>query len=180
MKMGRKRTVRDNAETAGDFVLSLFFPRRCPVCQDIVRPRGARVCPDCRKKIAFVREPLCKKCGKELFSEDAEYCYDCRTRRRTFDGGISLMNYDRVGRATMKAFKYGGTAGVRSFLYGRNLEAIRASDSRFLRRCYRTGAHSPEPPGEEGLQSGGASGAGALTPLWCSGPVPGPHAGSRY
>lgn len=133
MKAGWEKTMRRSAETAGDFVLSLFFPRRCPVCQDIVRPRGARVCPACREKIAFVREPLCKKCGKELTSEDAEYCYDCRTRRRSFDGGISLMNYDRVGRTTMKAFKYGGRQEYAAFYmeeiwkrYGRLIRGFRA------------------------------------------------------
>ena len=93
---------------AADDVLSLFFPRRCPVCQDIVSPPGERICPECREKISFVREPLCKKCGKEIANWETEYCYDCTRHRRSFYEGISLMRYDKVGKATMQGFKYHG------------------------------------------------------------------------
>ena len=47
-------------------VISLLFPRRCPVCERIVTPKGAYICPDCVKKLSFVKAPVCFKCGKEI------------------------------------------------------------------------------------------------------------------
>ncbi len=104
----KKFISQDRISQAADVVLSLFFPRRCPVCQDIVWPTGERICPGCRDKIAFIREPVCKKCGKEISNWETEYCYDCARHPRSFYEGISLMRYDRVGQATMQGFKYHG------------------------------------------------------------------------
>ena len=48
--------------------LDLLYPRRCPVCSEIVMPKGNLICPDCMEKLAFVRRPVCKCCGKEIIS----------------------------------------------------------------------------------------------------------------
>ena len=93
---------------AAEEILSLFFPRRCPVCQDIVTPRGKKICPVCRKKVSFVEEPTCRRCGKEVPYSDMEYCFDCSRCVRSFVSGVSLMHYDTVGRASMQGFKYHG------------------------------------------------------------------------
>ncbi|MDD6212244.1 MAG: ComF family protein [Clostridiales bacterium] len=109
-----KRNVRiqykyiEGTETVKEILLSLLFPRRCPVCQEIVEPVGEKICPSCRKKISFICEPCCQKCGKPILKEEDEWCYDCQQHVRTFDCGVSLMNYDKIGRRTMKAFKYQG------------------------------------------------------------------------
>ena len=47
-------------------VISILFPRRCPVCGEIAEPKGEKICPECRKKLSFVSGPCCLKCGKEL------------------------------------------------------------------------------------------------------------------
>ena len=39
-----------------------------PVCSEIVMPKGNLICPDCMEKLAFVRRPVCKCCGKEIIS----------------------------------------------------------------------------------------------------------------
>ena len=93
---------------AAEVILSLFFPRRCPVCQEIVTPKGGLICPGCRKKVTFVEEPVCRKCGREIPFLEQEYCETCRRRPRSFETGRSLLRYDEVGQRTIKAFKYGG------------------------------------------------------------------------
>lgn len=54
--------VRAAAGVAADLV----FPRRCPVCDRPVRPFGALVCPECAPMAEWVREPVCRRCGKSL------------------------------------------------------------------------------------------------------------------
>ena len=103
-----KTEQRTYLHNAAEAILSLFYPRRCPVCQDIAVPRGALICPDCRKRVSFIEEPTCRRCGKEVLYSDMEYCFDCTRFPRSFDGGVSLMHYDAVGRASMQGFKYHG------------------------------------------------------------------------
>ena len=44
----------------------LLYPRRCPVCDKAVMPFGSLVCETCGGKTAYIKEPYCMKCGKEL------------------------------------------------------------------------------------------------------------------
>ena len=99
--------IRNKKEVVGE-MLSLLYPRRCPVCQGIVAEEGSRICASCRDQIAFVREPVCQCCGKPVLNWEVERCYDCSRHHRSFQNGISLMLYDEVGRATMKGFKFQG------------------------------------------------------------------------
>ena len=91
-----------------EMLLSLLYPRRCPICHDIVMPRGHLICPDCLKKVPFVQEPTCLCCGKEIASEEIEYCYDCSHHTRSFAGGFALAVYDPVMRESIRRFKNGG------------------------------------------------------------------------
>jgi len=89
-------------------LLSLLYPRRCPICHDIVAPRGNLICPDCVKKVVFVQEPTCLRCGKEIISEEIEYCYDCSRHPRSFVRGYALTVYDPVMRESVRWFKNRG------------------------------------------------------------------------
>lgn len=80
------------------FLTDLLFPRRCPVCGDIVLPRGELICPACVKKLSFVKQPVCKKCGKEISSAEREYCLDCTKHKRSFDYGRALLNYNDTAK----------------------------------------------------------------------------------
>ncbi|MCD8224667.1 MAG: ComF family protein [Clostridiales bacterium] len=84
----------------------VLFPRRCPVCGEIVAPRGGLICPGCAGKLDVVRQPVCKKCGREMLDKSAEYCIDCRRRGRSFDGGMALIKYNETARHSMAAIKY--------------------------------------------------------------------------
>ena len=83
-----------------------LFPRRCPVCGGIVAPRGALICPGCLGKLSPVRQPACRRCGKEVLHERMEYCPDCSRYPRSFDGGMALLNYNEAARRSMAAVKY--------------------------------------------------------------------------
>ena len=87
-------------------VLDILYPRSCPVCCDIVMPKGNMICPECMGKIHFVKEPACKKCGKEIYDEAVEYCRDCMKTEHYYEWGIPLMNYDKTGRKIISDFKY--------------------------------------------------------------------------
>ena len=71
-----------------------LYPVRCPVCLQIVTPKGASLHPDCIKKLLFLKEPVCKKCGIPLASEDEEYCQECFTGTdRGWEEGRSVFPY---------------------------------------------------------------------------------------
>lgn len=82
---------------------NLLFPKRCPVCDGIVK-RDKLICDECRMIPRKVMEPRCMKCSKHIDSENEEYCADCRTNPKSFITGISLYEYDSV-RESIEAFK---------------------------------------------------------------------------
>lgn len=85
---------------------NILFPRRCPVCGEIVVPEGELICRACIPKLSAVREPICRKCGKEVLAEHEEYCMDCMRHRRTFESGAALLNYNKAAQKSMAAIKY--------------------------------------------------------------------------
>lgn len=87
-------------------ILNVLFPRHCPVCGEIVKPPGGLICPACFHKLSFVKQPVCKKCGKEIQDAAEEFCGDCTKRRHAFESGLALMNYDETARRSMAWIKY--------------------------------------------------------------------------
>lgn len=73
--------------------LDILYPRRCPVCHEIVKKRGELICPSCRREVQPLREPLCKKCGKPIRDPAAEYCRDCREREHLYTRGLAVLPY---------------------------------------------------------------------------------------
>lgn len=87
----------------------IIYPRRCPVCREIVRPdfrlktdrealpKGLGVekliCPHCYNRVPFVKGPVCLKCGAHVSDAATEYCAQCRKRPRDFVRNLALMDY---------------------------------------------------------------------------------------
>lgn len=84
----------------------LLFPRRCPVCGGVAMPKGRLICPACLRQLSFISSPACMKCGKEIESREQEYCSDCIRRKKSFERGFALLNYDSRAAASMAAVKY--------------------------------------------------------------------------
>lgn len=94
------------AENWMQSAINLLFPRRCPVCGDIVLPRGALICASCVPKLSPVKQPACKKCGKEVLGDSIEYCMDCTRHERSFESAAALLNYNEAAQKSMAAIKY--------------------------------------------------------------------------
>ena len=88
-----------------EVIVSLMFPPRCPVCDEILKT-GELICADCRKKTVCIQEPSCKKCGKPLEYERREYCADCVKKQHFFTQGKAVFLYQGGIRQSMYRFKY--------------------------------------------------------------------------
>ncbi len=95
-------------EAIAQMLLDAVYPRRCPICHDIVRPRGELVCRPCAGKLRPIQEPRCKKCGKPMEKEELEYCADCSRRAHIFEEAAGIFPYDKILQASLLKCKYGG------------------------------------------------------------------------
>lgn len=105
-------------------VFHLLYPQRCPFCdkvlfQDIFSD-AYDVCPECRKKIKFIKEPVCKKCGKPIFDSRAEKCYDCEKDQHAYEQGKALLIYSGCVKESLYRFKYAGRREYADY-YGKRL-----------------------------------------------------------
>ncbi len=89
-------------------ILQLVYPRRCPVCDGIVKGKD-KIHPLCYKKLYPVTGAVCFRCGAPV-KETKEYCYDCETKNRqrkiTMTAGRALFVYKGEMKNTMYRFKY--------------------------------------------------------------------------
>ncbi len=113
-------------------LIQLFYPRRCPVCDDVVPVKDELVCSACRKKIRYIVEPKCRKCGKELHQEEKVFCVDCTNHRHAFDYGMALYDYQSM-KESIYRFKYKGRKEYAKFYaqeiwkhYGREIVRMEA------------------------------------------------------
>lgn len=100
---------RANAQlcATAEAVITLFFPRRCPVCDEPVKPWNALVCRECAPKFTLIKAPRCLKCGKHIGDSGKEYCDDCASHGHLYDCGRALFSYQSVS-ASIARFKYRG------------------------------------------------------------------------
>lgn len=98
-------------------MITWIYPERCPVCLQIVMPKGAMVHPECKSKIDLIKEPVCVKCGMPLSSKEQEYCGICACKPdRGWEKGRSLFPYHgALGEALRLVKKDGRKEFVRFF-----------------------------------------------------------------
>lgn len=90
----------------GAMALDAVYPRTCPVCRDVVTPKGKLICPDCRERLLYVTEPACMRCGRPILSEQAEFCSGCERQRFSYKRGFAVFVYDDVMQQAVADFKY--------------------------------------------------------------------------
>lgn len=87
-----------------------FYPRRCPVCDEILEPElaGQKIHSACAGKLHLVTGATCMQCGRPLENETGEYCYDCLRlwQNAPIRQGKSLYLYQGPIKETMYRFKY--------------------------------------------------------------------------
>lgn len=94
-----------------------LYPERCPVCLQIVTPKGAMLHSKCRSKVNRIKQPVCYKCGMPLGAEEKEYCMVCAMQKdRGWDRGRSVFPYHgELGNALRMVKKDGIEEFVRFF-----------------------------------------------------------------
>lgn len=97
-----------------DKVVNMVFPRRCPVCDDLIPVGEGLCCRQCTAKPQYIVEPRCRRCGKQLMGEDQEFCADCLRRSHVYDYGYALYDYQSM-RKSIYRFKYGGRCEYAAF-----------------------------------------------------------------
>lgn len=111
-------------------ILDILYPARCPVCHGVIRG-GGKICGSCRKKLHYIREQKCKKCGKEIEKNEQEYCRDCQRFSHAFDRGASVFAYDEVMRRSISMFKYHNRREYAKFY----AEEMYRNCERFIKLC---------------------------------------------
>ena len=69
---------------------------------------------DCQKKIQYIREPRCRKCGKQLMDEAEIFCKDCINTNHIFEYAYALNDYQSI-RKSIYRFKYGARCEYADF-----------------------------------------------------------------
>lgn len=62
-----------------DKLLSMVYPRRCPVCDEILNPEEGKIHSHCQSKLYYVSGPSCMRCGRSIENASYELCYHCKT-----------------------------------------------------------------------------------------------------
>jgi len=87
-------------------LLDFVFPPLCGKCRVPVA-QAHNLCSACWKKIVFISEPLCVRCGFpfEFDAGSQSLCASCQQRLPSFDRARALMRYDTASRDPILALK---------------------------------------------------------------------------
>ena len=66
------------------------------------------VCGECIKKLSFVTDPYCMKCGRPLGDAGEEFCPDCAKHNKSFVQSRAVLVYDDMTRRAIYRLKYAG------------------------------------------------------------------------
>ena len=83
--------------------LRMLYPQTCYYCGKINK---TAICAVCQKKMIYVNEPRCKRCGKPVRYEEKEFCEDCRRERIFYEQGRSVWVHKDPVAWSVYQFKY--------------------------------------------------------------------------
>ena len=75
--------IKKYLEFGRELLSSLLFPKRCPVCDEILEPEETKkgIHSACESKLYPILGAVCMHCGRPIGDENhessKEYCYDC-------------------------------------------------------------------------------------------------------
>lgn len=104
-------------------LLHFLYPSACPVCGEIILPRGKDACAGCEEKLHTVHEPLCMKCGVMLQYWEEEYCPECKKTVHKFERNFAVWEYNNYMKASIGRFKFQGKTEY-TFFYVRHMVAL--------------------------------------------------------
>ena len=97
-------------------IWDIFYPRRCVICDRILRMKEREICRQCKGLPLLIGENFC-------VPEGQEYCEDCQSKKTTFLCGRSVFSYNRDLRRSIARFKYHGRQEYASY-YGRMMYKV--------------------------------------------------------
>ncbi|WP_312368787.1 ComF family protein [Lachnoclostridium sp.] len=87
-------------------MLDAVYPKRCPICSEILVPKNQKVCSICSEVLPVLMEPRCKKCSKPVLVEEQEYCFDCVKKQHHYTRGFACFLYNEKLKKSLSDFKY--------------------------------------------------------------------------
>ena len=131
---GREMTINIYIKLGRELLSSLFFPSRCPVCDEILSPEEKKngIHPTCESKLYFIQGAVCMHCGRPIgqrnpnqkqlknhIESTREYCHECMrkgyNRQSNIEQAKSLFLYAGAIKQTMYRFKYSNKREYASF-----------------------------------------------------------------
>lgn len=131
---GQKMTnkIKKYLEISRELISSLFFPARCPVCDEILEPEEIEqgIHSACKNKLYPILGAVCMHCGRPIgdynpsnkeseYESTREYCYDCIAkcydRRSNIRQAKALYLYKGAMKTSMYRFKYSNKREYASF-----------------------------------------------------------------
>ena len=93
--------------------LDIIYPQcsGCLVCGRKITNRTsdlAGLCLSCYESLPYIKQPVCRKCGKPLADIKDLYCLDCRNTARCFIQAAAPFEYDSIIKTLIHKFKYDG------------------------------------------------------------------------
>ena len=112
----KKSSWGEKLRTLLGWICDGFYPRRCPVCDEILEPEEVeqKIHRLCVGKLRYVTGATCMQCGRPLENETREYCYDCQKQKQlartqnanAIQQGKAIYLYQGPIKETMYRFKY--------------------------------------------------------------------------
>ena len=118
---GKEKTGR-GLRWVAETIVGLIYPPRCPICDRVTAPECVP-CRKCAETVQLAAEPVCKRCGKPLDGERAEFCLDCGKRRHAYCQGKAVFVYQGNIRQSMYRFKYANRREYAAY-YAREAAAL--------------------------------------------------------
>ncbi len=98
-----------------DTLLNTIYPKRCPLCDGLLKPDEPLICRKCAGNFSFIKGRTCKRCGRVLKSLYEEECAECLKREPLFDLAFAPFKYTGDIKESLMRFKYHGRAEYASF-----------------------------------------------------------------
>ena len=99
---------KEKTHRAGALAKDLLFPRRCPVCDQAVRPFGSLICPECERSLRPITGNVCLGCGRPI-PDHERICSECRQNHRICRKGCAVYLYRDISGPVYR-MKYQGRA----------------------------------------------------------------------
>ncbi|MDD6920556.1 MAG: ComF family protein [Eubacteriales bacterium] len=91
-------------------IINLIYPKDdyCICCDSFINSESKyHICDSCIRKLQWINNVLCEKCGKMLDDEITGeiLCYDCQENMRSFDKAYTCTRYGLYERILISRFK---------------------------------------------------------------------------